>query len=245
MPASEVPMQLTCKSCGVELHPADVDMDALQAKCRHCGWVFGHPVSPHRLRASGEADPSLSRATPEPQELPLPNGLSVESSSAGHLQVRVDRKSIYTLLFLSGMTILLSFAAIKLAYPFVLPWYLVIGFIFMPLMTGYCAAVAGLNTVLISTDGSSLRIKHGPLPWFGSRLISRKHLRQLYVSETEVRTDSGVDRSYNVRAQVTEGDVVIISGLAEPQTALYLERKFEQMLRIIDVPVDGEYQPGR
>lgn len=238
-------MQLTCRSCGVELHPADVDMDALQAKCRHCGWVFGHPVSPHRQRASSEAEPNPSMDTQESQELPLPQGLSVESSSPGHLEVRVDRKSIYTLLFLSGMTILLLFAAVKLAYPLVLPWYLVIGFIFMPLLTGYCAAVAGVNTVLVSTDGSSLRIKHGPLPWFGSRLISRKHLRQLYVSETEVRTDYGVDRTYNVRAQVIEGDVSIISGLAEPQTALYLERKFEHVLRIMDVPVDGEYQLGR
>lgn len=239
---SGVRTPLTCKNCGTALHPADVDMNTLRARCRHCGWEFGKGAAgpfrqPAAAARSGNEEPVRDT------DIPLPRGIDVvEGADRGPLVILVRRPGLPRTLILALIAVLWSGVFVKLVLTVDLPLHLAGTFLVPSLVAGYGLAVALLNRKTISVTPSSLEVRNEPLPWFGSRSIRRDQLRQLYVAEVVVRGGADGDIvNFELRAQVADDDVCVIGGFGQPQPALYLERKLEKVMKIADVPVYGEY----
>ncbi len=96
-----------------------------------------------------------------------------------------------------------------------------------------------VNRTRMTVENGVLTIAHGPLPWRGNRAVSIGNLRQLFCEQI---VESKGRRSYRLSALLKTGEkVALLSGLQEPDSALYLEELLEKRLGIADEPVAGEY----
>jgi len=95
-----------------------------------------------------------------------------------------------------------------------------------------------VNRTRILVDEWHVSLRHGPLPWPGSREVLIDSLEQLYVKQ------AGSDqlRLWELRAKLKAGgDLNLIGSLRDPAQALYLEHELEKRLGITNVRVDGAY----
>ena len=98
-----------------------------------------------------------------------------------------------------------------------------------------------LNTTLVGIRGDDFFVRHGPVPWRGSRVLPVKSITQLFCEEKVSRSKNGEARTYNLSAILDGGErVQLLSGLPKVEQALFLEQVFEERLGITDVEVAGE-----
>jgi hypothetical protein len=261
-------VKLSCQSCETELHPADVDFDVLRVRCRHCGWEFGSPVSVGPYRRSGRAlvtgPRQESREMPDEQEtangepaasadappaskplvgrtrepIPLPEDVTLTEWEAGPLRIEIRRRSLGALLLGVGAAIAWgTYVGMMLADGHLPAWGAVL--FLVSAAFAYVAGAMGLNRTSVLVAGGRLYIRHEPLPWPG-RSVPAAGLAQLYVAVTGGPHEPG---RYELRAITARGDYPLVTGLSQPQPALYLEQKLEERLSIPDRPVRGEYEP--
>lgn len=107
---------------------------------------------------------------------------------------------------------------------------------------GYGALAGLLNRTKITLRSGKLAVWIGPLPWFGGKEGSTAELDQLYVVERRTRTKNGVQRRYDLTAQLQSGgDLVLVRGMGAPHLAQAMERRLEEILGIVDRAMPGEY----
>lgn len=98
-----------------------------------------------------------------------------------------------------------------------------------------------VNSTRVMANYESLRVRHGPLPWFGNRDVPRLDIDQLFTKEKVVQGKNGPSRSYELHARLRSGrDVKLVTGLSEAEQARFMEQELERFLGIRDEAVSGE-----
>ena len=232
-----MPDPLRCPSCETPFHADRVDLRRGIAACDRCGSVT-------RLDDVAPADTPTARPV-----VTRPTGFTVEEH-AGVLAVRWR--------WWSPMYIYMAFFCV-LWDGFILFWYssVVFGpnlkngggdwfFVLFPLghvaagmwMT-YATLCGWVNRTTVAAGHGLLRVRHGPLPWPGSRDHDAAHLRTLFVREGEAR-QNGNAAAYDLLARTDDGgEVKLLGGLDAKEKALFLERTIEDHLGLTHEPVAG------
>jgi hypothetical protein len=108
-------------------------------------------------------------------------------------------------------------------------------------MTYYTLA-GFLDRTTVKIGNDRLEIWHHPLPWWGEKRFQTSDIEQFYCKENlSHSSDYGTSRSYEVYV-IFRHDLrkKLITGLNEPEQALYIEQELERFLYIQDAPVPGE-----
>ena len=101
----------------------------------------------------------------------------------------------------------------------------------------YCVAIF-LNTTTVQASDGVLHVRHGPIPWRGTRTIPVRELQQLFVMEK--RGGRGAI-SFELCGVLRDGKrQSLLTGLTDEASARFLEVKFEQAMNITDQAVAGE-----
>lgn len=242
-------MQLACKHCGAPILADDINLDHLIARCRQCHAVFSFEDTLHE-RASGH-EPRWSQER-DLSDIPIPKRYDIEQTGVG-LQISYR--------WFSWMFVFLLFFCI-VWNGFLFVWYSMTGdlgggmgllFKLFPLI--HVAAGVGLtyytiagfcNRTLITVRTGALTIQHTPVPWPGNHRIPVGELEQLYCKEkihNHRSRHGGTSTSFTYELHAVRKDgrsLKLMSGLQEPEEALFLERTLEDHLGILDRPIAGE-----
>jgi hypothetical protein len=167
-------------------------------------------------------------------QVPLPSGFKVDGSGPGLIIVRYwfSFALVFSALFcIAWDSFLVNWYLVAFAGD--TPWLFKVfplPHVAVGVTLTYSTLARLLNRTTISVAEGSLRVRHGPLPWFGNQALRTDSLDQLYV-----------DPSYQVCAVTKEGSkVVLVSGLEEMDEALFIEQCVETYLGIEDRSVPGE-----
>ncbi len=242
-------MRITCPQCRLQIVAEDVHLDTGLAKCRRCDSVFD--FNDQVPRPAPESRPSSETTRPR-ESIAQPPGVAIVDDGWGGLTItrRWFSPVIVFLLFFVifwdgflvlwytiglsdkmegdgiGKTIMLVFPVLHVAVGVGLTYFVITGFV-------------NKSTIQCRDDRFSLR--HGPLPWPGSCDLDAADLEQLYVKEKINRGRNGSTQTYQLRLKTRGGrDLKLLSGLSNPDQALYIERQIEEHLSIEDRPVRGE-----
>ncbi len=103
--------------------------------------------------------------------------------------------------------------------------------IFLGLYVTYFVLSYILNSTVIDVGMGQLKIRHGPLPWPGNRLLNSAELTQVFSERAKYLDGS---RSYRLNAvRRDERKIKLVSGLDADQ-ALFLEEQIEARLGLRD-----------
>lgn len=101
-------------------------------------------------------------------------------------------------------------------------------------LLNYCTLAGIMNRTRIAIGIDDLSIRHAPIPWPGNRSIPRTDLERLFVEERVYR-NKGPYYTYGLNAVLKDGArVKLLSGLEDPEQALFLEQEIEARLGIQD-----------
>ncbi|MEB2313031.1 MAG: hypothetical protein OZ921_01570 [Sorangiineae bacterium] len=219
---------LSCPACHTPFAPGNVNLELGIASCLTCGSVREIGARRGALQRGGR---SSADAT----------GLTV-SDDAPSPMVRWSWRGWQVLFLLvwcviwnsilfqtvgtvvaEGAIQVLAFASIHIAVGVGMTYFLV---------------ASMFNSTTVSVDAEEVSVRHGPLPWWGGRILARAQIRQFYV--IEVRGSKG-RRTYDVMTELDRGDrTKLVGGLTQGR-ARFLEDWLERHTGIADQPVDGEH----
>ncbi|MFT3775506.1 MAG: hypothetical protein QM820_59925 [Minicystis sp.] len=263
-------MQLHCPTCRAEILAEDVNLGRALAKCRACNAVFdfsdqfgvNHGAAASVNHGAGlapvnhGAGSALQRRRPP---VPVPASITVVEDPApldepgyrdaphGGGAVTIVRRwrtvaaagTALFCVFWNGF--LVFWYRITADAPLIFRLFPLIHVTVGVVMT-YRTLAALLNTTRITITDDAVTIRHGPVPWPGNRRIPSADLEQLFVEEQVTQQKNGASRSYHLSAVMKDGAKQrLLSGLPEPDQALFLEQRIEERLRIADTEVGGEY----
>lgn len=241
-----------CPTCGAKVPAADVELSLLLAKCLACDEVFsfGDAVGRPDAEAVGRAAGAAPDAAPDRPPIPLDHGV-VEREEAGGLILELrwfGLQGVFLLvfaLFWNGflavwysiaLTALLSGdgeAVMMVVFPLI---HVAAG-----LGIGYWSIATLLNRTTIRVDRHGIAVRHGPLPWPGSREIPVPDVLQLYVEPRVVRGKNTTRTVYDLNAVLRSGSITLVSGIEDARSARFLEHRIEGWLGIVDRPVAGQH----
>ncbi len=178
-------------------------------------------------------------------EVPLPPGLTIEEHGGG---ISITRRWFSAIVFFLIPFCIAwdSFLVFwySMAFSGNAPWIMVV----FPIahvavgvgLTYFVIATIFNRTVIIAGQGS-LRIGHGPLPWWGGVELAESEIDQLFCKMKTSNGKNGSSISYELWAVMREGATrkLLGTGLSDDQ-ALFIEQKLERALRIKDRAVPGE-----
>jgi hypothetical protein len=230
---------LSCERCGKAYGAADVNVQLGLATCRGCDTVY--QLSPPAV---------APRPQRERGRLGIPEGWSEGTDGQGLLLRRRWRgPTAYFLLlfclFWDGIVGVFWLGALGGALEqsgevseappifFLLPHTLV------GLGLTYVMLASLLNTTELRVGGGRLTVRHGPVPWWGSRDVPTAGLRQLFVSESSVRVNRRP--TYNL-CYLDDGSVArtLVSSLQTVAELRWAEQRIEERLEIKDEAVADE-----
>lgn len=241
-------MQVYCPKCQKEVAAADLNMSHMVAKCASCHNLFNF---------ADQVNDGSEWSNEASEVVDAPRPAKVKREHDGFNLVLSWRWVNYSLIFLipfalfwnglvfsfigfSGMFALGAgegFPSPMRMFPlFALPHFLIgIGLIYYII----CLVV---NQTKIRVSRSEVVVRHGPLPWWGSKTISARDINQLYTRERIGRGRNSSRASYEVHMidqQSTHKKM--ITGLESAEYAFYIEQEIEKYLGIQDRPVRGAY----
>ncbi len=229
-------MQLACKQCGRDIPPDDINIDTLVAKCRACNAVFCF------AEEVGAVPHGESRTRPK---FDPPPGVTV-SDWDGKLKIvrRWFSLKVIGLLFFctiwDGFLVFWYSLAFKEDAPLMMKLFPLLHVMVGVLLT-YSVAAGFVNKTLVEVYLDEMKIRHGPLPWPGNRIIPSQEIDQLFTRERIHRTKNGTNYSYELSMMDKGGkQVKLLSNLENPEQALFFEQQIESYLRIKDRAVAGE-----
>ena len=99
-----------------------------------------------------------------------------------------------------------------------------------------------VNRTRIKVSMGQLTVRHGPLPWPGNYTLNSAEVEQLYCQSKFHNSKNGGRYTYEVHAVLLDGTKQkLVSGLDDPDQAIFIEQQLEDHLRIEDRRVPGEY----
>jgi len=232
-------MNLTCPHCSRTIPAENINIQTCIAKCGSCNAVFGFSD-----KVQGATAFNSSKRAVE-----MPKGYVMENGAEGLVITHkwFSSKYVFMLFFcIFWDGFLVNWYAIAFRHTGSLAMK-----VFPLLHVGvgvfltYTTIAGFLNRTRITMNMGELRIKHFPLPWPGNRTIARLEIDQLFCEEKMSSSRNSTSYSYNLSAVMTGGRrVKLVSGLENPEDALFLEQQVENFLGITDRPVAGEMRPA-
>ncbi|MGC3998339.1 MAG: hypothetical protein QM767_13035 [Anaeromyxobacter sp.] len=225
-------MRLACPVCRADIPDSNVNMDRAIARCPACGDVFGFADQvPGALRGS--------RTRPA---VPLPKRFKV---SGPPLRIAFRWFSPAAFFFLFFTLFWNGILSVFLVQIVTSHSYGVLLFLSLHLAVGlfmtYRTLASFLNRTEVTVESGQLCVRHRPLPWPGSRQLPGHTLKQLWVRERISRGKNGTSVTYELQAERHQGKPLkLLSGLEQPEQAIFLEQQLEMHLGIQDQPVAGE-----
>jgi hypothetical protein len=227
---------LACQACGAPFESGSVDRARGLASCRFCHAVTAVP-----------ADPAAAAAPATRELVAMPRGMRILPLRGGEW-VLERRWWAWPVLALCAFAVVWDGAVLFVASMFWAsggPWF----FRLFPLihvgvgvlLTYACLAFL-VNTTRVAATHGSLTVRHGPLPWRGSRTLPVSSIDQLYaVARTTRDSDGDTQSTYSVRVKRKDGTTIdLLTGLFTAEQALYVEQEVERRLGIVDRPMAGE-----
>jgi hypothetical protein len=239
-------MTVKCPSCGNAVSDADIDKKTAMAQCAHCGELFDLPRQAGKVldvtQQAGSAETSVGG---EPL-VDLPKGIVLSH----HLTDLIITHPWYSPIafFLLFFCCLWDGASLALYYGFGFTTGAPKNLIFFPfvsmglgaLLTYYMLAKF-INHTEFTINDQWLKVRHGPLPWFGNRTILAQTIDQLYTVEVLEQTRNGVRITYTIQVILKSGKRrSLVVGLEQSPQARFIEQQIESRLHIKDRPVSGE-----
>ncbi|MCI0360068.1 MAG: hypothetical protein L0211_16445 [Planctomycetaceae bacterium] len=233
-------LQLDCKACGKPIPAADVNIDKAIAKCGACNAVFGILDV---VGGAGEARPPV----------PTPKCFQIESwGSELTLTRRWYTHGLWPLLafciFWDGFLVVWYSMGVRIlingedAGPVWLMFVFPVFHVAIGVGLTYAVLCGFLNRTVVRVSGGELSVRHGPLPWPGSRQLFTTDIRQLYCTESKRHwNQNNGRRTFDVIIQSKANDkITLLTGLEELDHGLFIEQQVEQHLKIPDEHVPGE-----
>jgi hypothetical protein len=232
---------LSCRACGAALQAEDLDRRLAIITCSRCGSIFD--LARHKARAG--ADASARPESVERAPAALPQGFDLKRSE--------DSFKISWRWFTAGKLLLIPFAIAWNAflvgwYDTALssdaPWFMVV-FPMAHVAAGIAiawVAVANLvNRSWVTIEGGTLRVRHGPMPWWPRPTLPARDVEQLYCTRKVRQSKNGTSVTFELRAVTRDhAGQLLLGGLDKLEQALWLEQEIERRLDIRDRPVAGE-----
>lgn len=230
-------MNLKCPHCGRAIPAGDINIQSAMAKCQACGAVFGFAG-----QVPGAAAAQAKR------EVELPRGYTLAAEGADLVIIRrwFSWKFVALLFFCAAWDSFLVFwyaMAFRPDSPLIMKVF-PIGHVAVGVGITYFTLAGFLNRTRIRLNPAELSVRHYPLPWPGNRTLGRQDLDQLFCEEKLNSGRNGSHYTYSLSAVLHGGKrIKLVSGLDNPEDALFLEQKIEGFLGIADRPVAGEMRP--
>ena len=229
------PVPLKCPSCGSGLSKEDIDFDQWLATCRHC----------HTLMSLSVPEPVDSGRTGPRAPVPVPAKYTVSHGvHALEISWRWFTPAILFLVFFciawDGFLVFWYGIAFSTNAPWIMKVFPIVH-VAVGVGLTYLTLATLVNTTRLTVTNHELSVRHGPLPWAGSKTVRIGSLQQLFVKENS-RTNKGhTTHTYSVCAVGADGrHVDLVKNLPERDQALWLEQEIERYTGIADEPVAGE-----
>jgi hypothetical protein len=224
---------LRCKGCGASL---DVDAEARKTGYARCGYCS----------SLVDVDQAAGTASGRPRlELPLPEKFTL-TDDGGRLTIRrrwftaVAFFLVFFCIFWDGFMVVWFGIAFREGVYLMAAFGTLHGAVGVGLT--YFTICLFVNHTTIEVTPQELRIRHAPLPWPGAGVHAADRIRQLFCVEKVSQGKNGTSRTYEVHAIFDdERRQKILSGLFEPEHAIFLEQSIERFLGIRDRPVTGAF----
>jgi predicted Zn finger-like uncharacterized protein len=248
----DVEMQLTCPSCGASIGAADVNLDRALAKCVRCNTVFD--FSDEVRGPSGGGRMLRRHSVPMPASLRIIEGPPMLVAASYRQAPQAQDFAIVRRWFSPGAIFMVFFC---IAWDgFLVFWYSAAMsghapwiFILFPIIhvavgvsLTYATICTFVNKTFVRVRDGVLEVRHAPLPWKGNRVLPVDAVEQLYCQQHESRNRNSTTFTYSLNAMMKDGrKLSLLTGLPEPEQALFMEQRLEERLGIVDVEVEGEY----
>jgi hypothetical protein len=230
-------MKLYCPECGQRISADYINLARACAKCAKCDILFGFgsALQDDRRRIPGSIVPARQPANAyRPPQMHL-------QDFAGTLSIHwrwFDASIVFMTFFCIAWD---SFLYFWYKIAFTQREILAIIFPLLHVAVGvgltYATLCGYLNSTTIRATTSSLKIRNGPLPWEGNRLLLRKDIETLYCSS---RMEKDGQR-WDLYAVLSGGKKLkLIGGLKERVEAQFLQREIEDRMQIATHPLAAE-----
>lgn len=231
-------MYVFCPHCGQQVDADDLNIDTAIARCRPCNAVFSF--------AEALQHESTERQPPPRREpvAPPPNIREEAWGDTRRFTWRWFRASYLGLLmFCVAWDSFLVFWY-TIAFTQKAPWIMVV-FPLLHVAVGvgltYTTVCGLFNRTTVEVTSSRITVRHAPLPWPGNHTLAADDIDQLYCHRALWQRQNQQGRFELVALLRNHRRVKLISGLDEPEYALYLEQQIEAMLGITPRSVRGEF----
>lgn len=225
--------EITCKKCGASLDASALIENRNLVECKFCSSVF--TLDKDLAKTMGGKEESII--------IPMPKGIDVSIDNGFNIQYKW---------FSVKYLILIIFGAFWDV--FIIVWFYIAisgGTWIMAAMGSFHAmvgialtywALAGIANKTCISITDVLEIKHGPIPWKKKRTIPCSEIVQFYCKKVVHYTKQGANLSYELHVILKNHKSIKLIGMMErPEQAIFLEKKIEKHLGIIDVTVADEY----
>lgn len=225
----------TCPGCGAALPDAAINEALRAARCPACGKLSD--VGPNgRPAISAGAGPTMLVAAPK--------GWDIEEGPRS-LAVAWSWRT-WSLLFLVPFALfwngILAVAFVALVgsaeNPLHACGFLALPHVWVGIGLAYYIVASFLNRTELRYADGTFSVRHGPVPWRGQLTLASADLEQLFVVEAK-----GMRRgpTFQLCALLRNGRrEVILRHLPDLTQAKFLERRFEDVMGIVNVVVEGE-----
>jgi len=176
-------MNHTCPHCGARFGEDDQLTDLGLFSCPRCNSMSYPTASPTAAAADGSPPWERKRAMVD-----LPSGVKLGESPSG-LEITVHWLSVRAVMHAMSFGVLLFMVvswfgvdpAVRqsLGLPPLLGWALGVGLA----VTLYDTVARLINRTVFSVTRGTLRVRNGPLPWWGNQRLPTSSIDQLYVRE--------------------------------------------------------------
>jgi hypothetical protein len=236
---AELAMALHCPECGAELAARGLNESQQIACCTRCGKVLDL-ARPRRATPEVESAPR-SEIAPAPVRLPKPDHMTVveDQHRVTVTWKRPMRERVGPLLNLTLAAVFCFYVLLDVAAAPALLALLSCGWL-------YASAALLWNRTRVRATRELLEIDVGPLPWFGAHRLAREDVRQLFAEVRLVPDKNGQAElaSYVVSGVIgpEQRRVELVTELAQPDDALWLEETLEHALGLRHTAVGGELE---
>lgn len=229
------PTAMKCPSCASFLRADDFDAARGTLTCSYC----------KALMVFGGGDSSARSTPPARAEVPLPPSIKVAKRSRG-LEIRrrwFHPLHVFLVFFCIAWNAFLVFwytTAVGSGAPWIFKVFPIVH-VAVGVGLTYFTLAGFLNTTTIAVERRELRVSHAPLPWRGAAKLESSSIDQLFCKQKLHRNKHGHSYTYEVWMSSRDSKSrKLVSGLPEPEQALFIEQQVERALGLPDRVMPGE-----
>jgi hypothetical protein len=227
-------LALKCPSCGSLLQMQDFDVANGVVKCSYCRALMPLP----------SRGPDVPVSVPK-APVEMPKRITVQNTMDGiEIQRRWFTPTVFFLIFFcifwDGFLVFWYSIASQRGSPVIMSIFPLVHVAAGVFIT-YLTFATMVNTTRIAVGRGLIKVRHGPLPWWGQLTMPVDDFKQFYCKEKLHHNKNGSHYTYEVWAALKSGDSKkILSSLNEREQAIFIEQEIERALNLKDHHVSGE-----